>query len=92
MLPANPHGFCGFTVEVGSMAPLVKVGEGLKVGVASVGAWVGMFLYFPLDFSCKPHTTWLLTAFKKKDTVPINLENNEPFFHLLLITSTNITT
>jgi len=35
MLPANPHGSCGFTVEVGSMAPLVKVGEGLKVGVAT---------------------------------------------------------
>ena len=66
MLPANPHGSCGFTVEVGSMAPLVTVVEGLKVGVATqLLPGLGCFCYFPLDVSYKTHTNCLLTAFKK---------------------------
>ena len=82
MLPANPHGSCGFTVEVGSMAPLVTVVEGLKVGVATqLLPGLGCFCYFPLDVSYKTHTNCLLTAFKKiYSTVPIKFEKQQTFF------------
>ena len=92
MLPANPHGSCGFTVEVGSMAPLVKVGEGLKVGVATqLLPGLGCFCTSLWTSVTQTHNL-VVDRLPKKRTVPINLKNNEPFFCLLLITATKITT
>ena len=81
MLPANPRGSCGFTVEVGNMAPWLKGwwADRWKLELHQLVAGLGGFRTLHWTSVKKTHTTCLLT-FPKIVTVPTKFEKLRTFF------------